>query len=413
MTQSDYDVIVIGAGAAGMAATNDLVARGRSVICIEAGARTGGRIHTDTTHFGVPFDIGAHWLHNRHVNPFVEIGQAFGFSLYPAPEDIGITQGDDPEGTALWATADEMNKALHRAGRKGLDIAASEIIDMSHPWAATALMMHALPMGRDMYQVSTRDWYDGLNGENWFCREGFGTVFARYHANTPVTLGTAATKVTTTTHGVTVETSAGPLSAKAAIVTVSQGVLAAEAINFDPPLDKKHLRAIDGITLGDYNHIALQFDPGTLPVPDDCWVTYKVNAVKNGSVQGGGFLCNTAGAGLTYFETAGQFSRDLQEAGQDAAVDFALGKLAGIFGADIRRAFVKGCSTAWGLDPLFRGSYSGALPGQAHTRKALRKPHAERVFFAGEATHLSEQATVSGAHKEGLRAARKALKLLR
>ncbi len=409
---SDCDIVVIGAGAAGLAATKDLIARGASVICVEAGSRTGGRIHTDTAHFGEPFDIGAHWLHNRAINPFVEIGQAQGLTLYPMPYH-GITQGDDPEGDAMWEESDAMEEAFRKAAKRGKDVAASEVVNLDTPWSLTAALMQALPMGRDLHEISTMDWHQGVEGENWFCREGYGTLFARFHAGTPVMLNTAARKITTTAGGVVVDTTGGPIRAKAAIVTVSQGVLASEAITFDPPLGNTHLRAIEAITLGDYNHVALQFRPGTVPTPDDCWVTYQVDEIKDGSVQGGGFLCNAAGTGLSVFETAGQFSRDLQEAGQDAAIEFALGTLAGIFGSGIRDGFVKGYATRWGRDPLTLGSYSGARPGQSHRRKDLRKPLAKRVFFAGEATHLSEQATVAGAHKEGLRAARKALKVLK
>lgn len=407
---SDYDVVVIGAGAAGLAATKDLIARGVSVICVEAGCRIGGRIHTDTARFGVPFDIGAHWLHNRTLNPFVEIGQALGLTLYPMPYK-GITRGDDPAGAALWAETDAMEDALSKAGKRGKDVAASEVIRLGTPWSLTAALMIALPMGRDLHDISTRDWYEAEAGENWFCREGYGTLFARFHAGTPARLQTAARKITATAEGVTVDTTGGPIRARAAIVTVSQGVLASEAIAFDPPLDKQHLRAVDAITLGDYNHIALQFHPGAVPAPEDCWATCQADEIRDGSVQGGGFLCNVSGTGLCLFETAGQFSRDLQEAGEAAAIDVALNALADVFGSGIRAGFVKGHATAWRRDPLTLGSYSGARPGQSHRRKALRKPHAGRVFFAGEATHLSEQATVSGAHKEGLRAAGEAAAL--
>ena len=67
---SNPDVIVIGAGAAGLAATSHLIENGYSVTCIEANNRIGGRVYTDNETFGVPYDIGAHWVQSGRYNPY-------------------------------------------------------------------------------------------------------------------------------------------------------------------------------------------------------------------------------------------------------------------------------------------------------------------------------------------------------
>ena len=72
---SNPDVVVIGAGAAGLAATNYLIQQGKSVICVEAGNRIGGRAVTDNTIFGEPYDMGALWLENGDINPFKIYGE--------------------------------------------------------------------------------------------------------------------------------------------------------------------------------------------------------------------------------------------------------------------------------------------------------------------------------------------------
>jgi monoamine oxidase len=173
-----------------------------------------------------------------------------------------------------------------------------------------------------------------------------------------------------------------------------------------------HQRAIEGIPMGCYNHNVLHLRAGTLPVKPDTWLTYQIKEEKDGVAQGGGFLCDAGGSGLTYFESSGGFARDLEQAGEAEALAFATDTLVALFGADIRKAVIKGHATAYGRDPMFLGSYSGALPGHAERRRDLRIPHADRVFFAGEATHISQMATVSGAHKSGKRAAKKLLALL-
>ena len=149
------DVIVIGAGAAGLAATEALVSLGKTVTCIEAGNRIGGRAYTDTETFGVPFDRGAHWLHNGAINAFIDKGKALGLDLYPAPNHT-LTAGDDPEGTAIWAEVDAISDAMRREAEAGRDVALSSLFKPLTEWSFTAAMMHILPMGRNLHEISTK-----------------------------------------------------------------------------------------------------------------------------------------------------------------------------------------------------------------------------------------------------------------
>ena len=54
----DVDVVIVGAGSAGLAAAKVLRAQGRTFKVLEAMDRIGGRAFTSSEHFGVPFDIG-------------------------------------------------------------------------------------------------------------------------------------------------------------------------------------------------------------------------------------------------------------------------------------------------------------------------------------------------------------------
>src|SRR5215470_2610426 len=67
--ESGLDAVIVGAGAAGIAAARRLVAAGRRITIVEAAAEAGGRCITDTKTFGVPYDRGAHWIHMPDVNP--------------------------------------------------------------------------------------------------------------------------------------------------------------------------------------------------------------------------------------------------------------------------------------------------------------------------------------------------------
>lgn len=409
----DADVVVVGAGAAGLAATGLLRSSGYNALCVEAADHIGGRVHTDTAIFGVPFDMGAHWLHNENLNAFKAPGLAIGLDLYPAPED-NVTHGLE-DAAVLWDAVDDLVEAVLQAakddaaesGKSGqtVDRSLADIPIENDDWSFTTKMMLALSLGRDLPDISVRDISTWAGGEDWFCRQGFGHLVARLAEGLPVRLSTPVTDIEVQPDGVKVKTRAGEIRARAVIVTASVGVLAEDMIRFDPPLDTDRRRALDYITMGDYNHAALMFKPGTIPIDPDIWLTYQLHPNSVGIAEGGGFLCNIAGTGLTSFETSGSFSRDLQAAGPQAAIEHGLDTLAGMFGSGVKKGFLKGHATAWRHDPFTRGSYAGARPGGHSHRKVLAQAHAERVHFAGEALNIGQQCTVSGAHLEGLRAA--------
>ena len=78
---TDPDVVVIGAGAAGIAAAHRLIAEGKSVVVVEAAARVGGRAYTESTTFGLPYDHGCAWLQGPRDLPLVAKARQSGFDL--------------------------------------------------------------------------------------------------------------------------------------------------------------------------------------------------------------------------------------------------------------------------------------------------------------------------------------------
>ena len=75
-TNQDYDVVVIGAGAAGLAATNEFRKQGgKSVLCLEASNRIGGRVWTDNSIFKKPYDVGALWIENGNTSPYIKFAE--------------------------------------------------------------------------------------------------------------------------------------------------------------------------------------------------------------------------------------------------------------------------------------------------------------------------------------------------
>src|SRR6202790_5316861 len=81
----EADIVVIGAGAAGIAAARRIQAANRRVIVVEAASQIGGRCLTDTTTFDVPFDRGARWMHNPETNPMIKLARNAGVAISAVP----------------------------------------------------------------------------------------------------------------------------------------------------------------------------------------------------------------------------------------------------------------------------------------------------------------------------------------
>src|SRR5256714_8959158 len=81
----EADIVVIGAGAAGIAAARRIMAANRKVIVVEATAQIGGRCLTDTATFDVPFDRGARWMNNPDTNPMIKLARNAGLDVSAAP----------------------------------------------------------------------------------------------------------------------------------------------------------------------------------------------------------------------------------------------------------------------------------------------------------------------------------------
>ncbi len=132
-TSANPDVVVIGAGSAGIATARTLMAQGKSVVVLEAGNRIGGRAWTESETFGVPFDHGCSWIQSAKQELFKETAEDLGFEVQQH-DDAGETVfvGDREARTSeleqYWDAYARVERALSDAGRDGLDVAASEVM---------------------------------------------------------------------------------------------------------------------------------------------------------------------------------------------------------------------------------------------------------------------------------------------
>src|SRR4029077_4507571 len=99
--------------------------------------------------------------------------------------------------------------------------------------------------GKNLDEISAMDFSRALERDaDAYCRQGYGALLARLAADLPVQFGVAAQRMLSTRSSVEVETTRGRIIARAAIVTVSTGVLGTERIRFEPALPPRQRDAI-------------------------------------------------------------------------------------------------------------------------------------------------------------------------
>ena len=401
----DPDVVVVGAGSAGIATALTLTGMGRSVVVLEAMNRIGGRAWTDTTSFGQPFDQGCAWLHKSNDNPYTPFARANGFDVRPHEYHLevvyfGRKRGSPADAKRVNDTEQRMSDQIVAYPR---DVASSRIVTVATPvQQAAADYLSAMDFAVDMDELSSFDYGHADDLEpNLLCKQGFGAIVARRGQGLPVQLGTPARRIRYGGKGVVVETDGGDIRAGACVVTASTGALAAGTVRFDPEPRVAWQEAVADVPMGMLAKIPLR-TPGErfgLKPFDDVMVE------RHGQ-QDIYFLSYPFDSDLIIGFVGGDFGWELSAAGEEAAVDFAKSALADMFGSRAPGKVDKGLLTRWASNPWTRGAYAAARPGHYASRAELARPFANRVFFAGEALAEGLIQTCGGAFKSGVKTAR-------
>jgi monoamine oxidase len=409
------DVVIVGAGAAGIAAARRLTSRGRRFALIEAAATVGGRCVTDTSAFGVPFDRGAHWVHMPDINPVAKLGAQTGLDIYPAPPGqrvrIGRRYAREGEMESYLGGTVRATTAIADASRKN-DLACAQALPKDlGDWRPTIeFVLGPFGCGKDLAEVSALDFaHSAERDSDVLCRQGFGALLAKLAGGLPVELSNPVTRISWGARSgvVEVETARGSFGARAAIVTVSTNVLAAGKIKFTPDLPKRQLDAAARLKLGSYDHIALELPDNPLGLRPDELVFEKCDSARTAAL-----FANASGTPLCVIDVAGSFGRDLAAKGDAAMFDFAQSWLTGLFGIDAGKAVKRRTATHWNDEPWVLGAFSAAAPGGQPSRRVLMEPVNDRIWFAGEAAHETLWGTVGGAWESGERAADAVVKSL-
>lgn len=398
---ADYQVIIVGAGAAGLAAGCRLAQAGIKFQILEARDRVGGRAWTAPAKH--PLDLGCGWLHSADANPWTPLLTDLGFTIDKTPPawgrhslDLGFSA---EEQIAFERAMSAFRQDLAQVAEDKPDQAAAKLLKPEGRFNALINAVSSYASGVELDQLSIHDTanYDDT-GLNWRVVEGYGAGIAAFGRNLPITLSCPVTRLDHTGAHLRCATPRGTISADKVIITIPTNLLAQEALSFDPPLPEK-VAAASVLPLGIADKLVLAIDrPAGLP--KDGHLFGRVDRIDTAS-----YHLRPFGRGLIEAYFGGHLASELEKEGPQAFYAFAEAELANLLGNSIRARLTPVAETAWGQDPFARGSYSYALPGHADARKTLAEPVEDRIFFAGEACSQRAFSTAHGAYMTGVLAA--------
>jgi monoamine oxidase len=409
MPDSDVEVVVIGGGAAGIAAAKHLHRASVRCLLVEARSRLGGRAYTVVDPSGYTLDLGCGWLHSADRNPWVRVAEEEGVALDKTlpPWQRGTLEVRFPraEQNEFQEAMGEFFARLEQAAQDEKDVAAATLLEPGNRWNGLINSVGTYISGGDLDRLSVKDFdrYED-SGVNYRAFKGYGALIADYGADVPQRRDCPVTAIDHSGKRLCIETGLGAITADRAIVTVPSAVLAAERITFTPALPDK-IAAARGLPLGLADKLFMALD-GADEFEQETRLFGRTN--RDGT---GGYHLRPFGRPLIEGYFAGGLAAELEAGGDGAFFDFAVSELVGLFGSDFARRLKPVAAHRWAHDPYALGSYSFALPGFADCRQVLAAPVDDRLFFAGEACSAHDFSTAHGGYFTGVAAAERVIGL--
>jgi monoamine oxidase len=430
----DADVVVVGAGAAGLAAAQWLAARSLQVVLIEARERIGGRVLSRrSARAALAIELGAEYIHGPAPETKALLREVGTAAIDTAGESWTMYKDGD-----MRRTNDDLRSATRiLEGARSLPMDESverflERFDGDPAVREKARMARAFVEGfeaADPAIASARaianELRSGVDYETARPVGGYAPMFDHLRnacaaAGVDTRLSTTVRRISWRRGSVAVDVNSGPgqagtIRARAAIVTLPIGVLRHSGddteVVFDPGLPVAKMAALEKIEMGHVVKVALWFrsafwehvhqaryrDAGFFRVTGQPFAGYWTQVPVRSELI-------VAWVGGPKAIVLGSYSTD-------ELIGRALDGFGGLFGepALARQEFEGGAMHDWSLDPFARGAYSYVVAGGGDARETLAAAVDDTLFFAGEATSNDGQGgTVNGALETGVRAAREA-----
>jgi len=437
ITMEDTDILIIGAGAAGLMAARTLAKAGKKVAVLEARDRVGGRIHTLENASGQqPLELGAEFIHGDL--PLTK-------SLL---DEAGIAYNH--AGASMWRYEDGEFKE-NETFVEHWDDFLDELDDLEQDMSINCFLLrefkgekyrrlresvrqyvsgydNADPKKASAFSLR-REWQSEDMGAQYRVAGGYGklTGFLADEitaAGGHIYLNSAVKKIFWQQKQVKVITSVGCThTAKQLIVALPLGVLQvnagdSEAISFNPEIPD-HAKAINALGFGAVIKILLEFD-------EAFWGDKQTEKLAGKSLSNMGYLFSTEEI-PTWWTQVPQHTNILTGwiGGPEAAekantpdteiLNQGLQSLAVIFNRDeqqLKQKLLNWHVVNWTADEFTRGSYAYDTVEADQARSVLSEPVENTIFLAGEYLYNgTAMGTVEAALDSGLRAAERIMSL--
>lgn len=429
MTESSktYDVIVLGAGAAGLAAAADLATGGRSVLILEARDRVGGRTFTDDN--GIEF--GAEFVHGRAPETFGIADEAHIPLVTVADDHRYIRGGRVVEGSEFWKGVEEVfARMLDEEGKPDTAFSAFlASVDVEQDAKDTALSyaegFNAAEADNLSVQglIVAQKGADSIGGDIAFrLIGGYRRFVDELQSNAERTgveikLGKVVSEVDWTRGTVVVHCPNGErFTGSACVVTLPLGVLQARDVSFSPALDSKFAN-LDRIVMGKVVRVTFElkscFWEGRR-LPEDSSDLTSVSFLHHRDARYFPVWWTQAPIRIPRLVAwaSGKFAMRMSELSRAEIIRNAKSEMAALFAmskAEIEAQVLSAHFHDWDSDPFSRGAYSYVAINGLQAVTELAAPVDGTLFFAGEATCAEHIGTVHGAIASGRRAAKQIL----
>ncbi len=410
---SRHDVIVVGAGLAGLAAARALTETGRDVVVIEARARTGGRVWSEDG-----FDHGAHWIHGTEGNPLTNLARRWDLPLMFVGGDSSYVGGWDrlvfpaaisPDKDASIIAADRLFDTLedqrhHHPAPISLGAAVERHANALSRWHIDLVVRD--DCATEPSSLSLHGWDEGYEVHGYgdsVIVGGMQQITDRLADGLDIRLGTKVCTIRQDDgEGVTVTTDDGEFRARCAVITLPLGVLKSGSVEFDPPLPAEKRDAIDRLGFGNLAKLRVEFAEPFWPTRQYAFGLLAPPGASAPTIAVNHLLLDRRPA--LVMPIGGPVAEWLERLDQEALHNWTMAALRHNFGADIADPKIIDC-TRWSLDPLALGTYCHAAVGTGAREFAAMAAPAGRLYFAGEACSRHQWATMHGAYVSGLQAA--------
>ena len=441
------DIIIIGAGIAGLAAAKTLKDAGHKVTILEADTRFGGRIKTvDMGDYSA--DFGASWVHGINGNPLYKLANENAIMTKPTfynPSYIFDNNGEEVT-SQEWKTIEQKLEELVNLAYENFGSSLQYLLDLMEPdlnlseklkraFYGSVRSEIEIPYAVDANDIAARSLTtdDSFPGKDVIFMNGMGELTDMLAQGLEIQYNTFVTKVAyagekvsvyTTERG-TIDpkrsckachsgTNAGLLdhnkvfTADRIVVALPLGMLKNENVVFDPVLPTKKVSAIDSLGMGTMNKVFLKFE-------QNFWNEdgYFFQYLKEDHSKIIEFFSPTPTGtnNVIVAVMAGQQARSIEKMEEADITELVMSDLKGMFGNNIPQptSFQK---TAWHTNPFSLGAYPHLKPGSDLSAcDEIASPLLNRVFFAGDATSSKYMATAHGAYLSGIKAANDIMKL--